>query len=152
MSNASEYMNVQLVVERTFDAPRDRVFRAWIDPERMIKWFAPVGMRPVNIEVEAHVGGKYQIGMQEPDGRTIYATGEYVEIAAPNRLVFTWSWLAEQRTENSLVTVEFIDRGGSTHIVLTHERLRTAEIKEGNRDGWSNCFESLHQYLMSGDI
>jgi len=60
MSNASEYMNVQLVVERTFDAPRDRVFRAWIDPERMIKWFAPVGMRPVNIEVEAHVGGKYQ--------------------------------------------------------------------------------------------
>jgi len=50
------------------------------------------------------------------------------------------------------VTVEFIDRGGSTHIVLTHERLRTAEIKEGNRDGWSNCFESLHRYLMSGDI
>ena len=150
--SSPEDMALQLVVERTFDAPRDRVFRAWVDPVLMSKWFAPIGMRATEVAVEPHVGGKYRIGMQEPDGRTIYVTGEYIEIAAPDRLVFTWSWLSEQRRENSLVTVEFIDRGASTHIILIHERLRTADIKEGNREGWSNCLESLHQHLMSGDV
>ena len=150
MTSPSE--NLQLVIERTFDAPRERVFRAWIDPVLMSKWFAPVGMRPVEVEVDAQVGGKYRFGMQEPDGRTFRVSGEYLEIKAPDRLVFTWSWLSNEQLENTVVTVEFYDRGAATHVILTHERLRTSAIREGNRAGWNGCFDNLQQRLSSGEV
>jgi uncharacterized protein YndB with AHSA1/START domain len=64
-------------------------------------------------------------------------------------LVYTWRWEGnpELALENSLVTVEFIELGGSTEIRLTHENLPTDEARESHRHGWSGSFDKLAKHL-----
>lgn len=135
--------NLQVIVERTFLAPRERLFRAWIEPSLMAKWFAPVPLKPVGIEADVVVGGRYRIGMRQPDGTIHYAVGKYLEILPPKRLVFTWAWQTEPSSVDSLVTVEFFEQGDSTRVVLRHEQLTTLSSQESHRRGWEGCLEHL---------
>lgn len=144
--------NLQVVVERTFSSPRDRVFRAWIDPVLMEKWFAPVTMKPVGIEANVVVGGSYRIGMRHQDGTIHYASGKYIEIRPPERLVFTWAWQTEPPGVDSLVTVEFFEQSDSTRVVLRHEQLTTPQSQESHRQGWEGCLEHLELSILSRDI
>src|SRR5512136_312745 len=97
INRANSQQNLQVVVERTFLASRERVFKAWTDPHLMGKWFAPAPLKPVEIETNVTVGGRYRIGMRQQDGTIHYAVGTYIEILPPERLVFTWAWLTEPR-------------------------------------------------------
>ncbi len=141
--------DLQVVVERTILASRQRVFQAWTDPLLMEKWFAPVPMQPVGIEAHVAVGGSYRIGMRSEDGTIYYVSGRYIEIVPPQRLVFTWAWLTDPPGVHSLVTVEFFEQGDSTRIVLTHERLPDAATRASHRHGWESCLERLEQYLVN---
>lgn len=107
-ANPQPYL--QVIVERTFLAPRERVFRAWSDPILMEKWFAPAPLKPVGIEAHVVVGGRYRIGMRQPDGTIHYAVGKYLEIVPPERLVFTRAWQTQPPGADSLVTVEFLNK------------------------------------------
>ena len=144
--------NLQVIVERTFLAPRERVFRAWIDPSLMEKWFAPAPLKPVGIEADVIVGGRYRIGMRQPDGTIQYAVGKYLEILPPERLVFTWAWQTDPSSVDSLVTVEFFEQGDSTRVVLRHEQLTTLSSQESHRRGWEGCLEHLDLTISKGGI
>ncbi len=61
-----------LRLTRTFAAPREKVFRAWTDPEELKKWFGPVGYATPMAEVDLRVGGKYQLGMRKLPGGDIF--------------------------------------------------------------------------------
>jgi uncharacterized protein YndB with AHSA1/START domain len=153
--NPTSEVNLRLVVERTFQASRERVFRAWTDPMQMSRWFAPVGMVAQGVEVDLRVGGKFRVGMRGPDGVTHFAFGFYREIHDPERLVFTWTW--EQDTEihlgrEMLVTVEFHAQGSATHVVLVHDRIPGEVSKDQHRDGWAGCFETLHRLLTGTGV
>ena len=151
-NRANLQQNHQVVVERTFSAPRERVFRAWIDPSLMEKWFAPVTMKPVGIEANVVVGGSYRIGMRHQDGTIHYARGKYIEILPPERLVFTWAWETESPEVDSLVTVEFFEQGDSTRVVLRHEQLTTLSSQESHRRGWEGCLRHLDLTISKGGI
>ena len=142
--------SLSLIVERTFPAAREKVFRAWIDPALMLKWFAPVGMTPFGIEADARVGGNYRIGMRERDGSTVIVTGTYLEVTPPTRLVFTWAWQSDPG-DSSVVTVEFIERQNATHIVLTHTRITDPAHVESHRYGWEGCLDHLLADLSDRD-
>ncbi len=151
-NRANPQQNLQVVVERTFLAPRARVFRAWTDPNLMGKWFAPAPMKPVGIETNVAVGGSYRIGMRQQDGTIHYAIGKYIEILPPERLVFTWAWQTEPPGVDTLVTVEFFEQGDSTRVVLRHEQLPDSSSQEDHRRGWEGCLEHLELNILSGDI
>ncbi len=148
---AEERQNLKVVVERLLPARRERVFRAWTDPALMEKWFAPPDLQAVGVEAEAVVGGSYRIGMRQPDGSIHVASGKYLEVVPPERLVFTWAWQTDPPGSASRVTVEFFEQGESTRLVLTHERLATQESAESHRQGWEGCLEQLGRFLSTGN-
>ena len=137
-----------LHLTRTFAAPREKVFRAWTDPEELKKWWGPPGYGTPSAEVDLRVGGKYRLGMRKlPEGPVFYLAGTYREVRPPERLVYTWRWEAEPELGDTLVTVEFHDRGGSTEIVLTHELFPTEKARQEHERGWSGGLDNLAKLL-----
>ena len=133
-----------LRLTRTFTAPREKVFRAWTDPEEVKRWFNPPGYETPSAEIDLRVGGKYRVGMRKlPDGEVFYLSGTYREVRPPERLVYTWRWEAEPELGDTLVTVEFHDRGGSTNIVLTHDLFPTEKARQEHEKGWSGGLDNL---------
>jgi uncharacterized protein YndB with AHSA1/START domain len=76
-------------ISRVFDAPRELVFKAWIDPKRMAQWWGPRGFTNPICELDARVGGAWRIVMRSPAGIEYPCGGVYREIVEPVRLVFT---------------------------------------------------------------
>ncbi len=147
---------VAVQVMRTFAAPREKVFEAWVNPRMMTKWFArgTLKMPPGKVvEADARPGGKYRVDVECPvendtrQMRTYQIQGTYREVTPHDRLVFTW-WWPEASFETSLVTVEFRTLGQSnfTEVTLTHEQLPEKE-REDHRQGWNGCFDLLEQTL-----
>lgn len=133
-----------LEITRLIKADVETVFRAWTDPEQMIRWSCPEGVRLDGVEVDLRVGGRYKLLMVDPEGQEYTAVGEYREVDAPRRLVYTWDWLQEEHAVgDTLVTVQFNDLEGSTEVVLGHERFPSTEAKDGHEDGWGSCLTRL---------
>lgn len=137
-----------LQLKRTFAAPREKVFRAWTDPEELKKWWGPEGYGTPTAEVDLRVGGTYRLGMKKlPKGDVFYLTGVYREVRPPEKLVYTWVWEGEADLGETLVTVEFRDRGNATEVVLTHELFPNAKVRDDHNKGWSSCLDRLAKAL-----
>jgi uncharacterized protein YndB with AHSA1/START domain len=137
-----------LRLERTFDAPAQSVFEAWMSPEVLRRWW-PAGAdweTPV-AEVDARVGGRLRLVMRSPDGEEFGGSGEYREINPPERLVFTWTWDGHEGHEGpQLVEVDFHDRGdGTTTVLLTNRGVRDEEELRSHREGWQVSFDNLER-------
>jgi len=133
-----------LTITRTFAAPREKVFRAWTEAEALKQWWAAgEGFTTPIAEVDLRVGGHYRLGMKPPDKDVVYVVGGvYREIQPPARLVYTWAWEGSDWPE-TVVTVEFRDRGGSTEVVLTHEPFVDAKVRAEHLAGWTGCLDRL---------
>ncbi|MBI3127030.1 MAG: SRPBCC domain-containing protein [Candidatus Tectomicrobia bacterium] len=136
---------------RTFEAPRERVFRAWTDPEALKEWYGPDGWSTPSAEVDLRAGGGYRITMKGPEGEEIRLSGTFREVRPPERLVYTWNWekfhLDLGGLGETLVTVEFHERGGATELILTHERFPRAETRDLHGGGWASTLDCLAEYL-----
>jgi uncharacterized protein YndB with AHSA1/START domain len=152
MDRANPQQDVRVVVERILHAPRTRVFRAWTDPALLEKWFSPVDRTTVGVEANAVIGGRYRIGMRGPNGAVNYVSGIYIEIEPPQRLVFTWAWETDPPGGESLVTIEFFEQGDATRLVITHQKLETAQDRESHLHGWESCLQHLELKITNGEI
>jgi uncharacterized protein YndB with AHSA1/START domain len=133
-----------LHLSRTIAAPREAVFRAWTSPEALKRWWGPPGYETPEVEVDLRVGGRYRLAMRKgPTGELFYLSGTYREVEPPARLVYSWRWESEAEEEETLVTVEFLARGPSTEVRLTHERFVTEEARDEHRRGWGGCLDRL---------
>jgi uncharacterized protein YndB with AHSA1/START domain len=133
--------NTALQFHRIYNASREEIFAAWTEPARMREWLCPTGATIPYIIVDLHVGGEFRIDMQSEHGTTSH-TGEYREIIPPEKLVFTWSSINTQHKE-TLVTVELIQQGQQTELVLTHEGLPDKEAQEMHAMGWNSILDRL---------
>ena len=143
-----------LRLSRTYEAPRERVFSAWTDPEQIRKWWgAQPGFTTPIAEVDLRTGGRYRLGMQPPNSDDMYiVTGVFHEVRAPEKLVYSWAWEpgfahGEETDVETTVTVEFIDRGAATELVLTHERHPSDEERDRHQQGRSGLLERLAEVL-----
>jgi len=140
-------------VKRTFNAPREKVFRAWTEPEALKCWFGPEGFTLQSAEVDLRTGGSYRLAMKPANGDVYYHYGTYREIDPPEKLVFTWI-LEDQPCDGSenqdcetLVTVEFRDLGATTEVTLTHELLPTEQARAGHEFAWTASFDCLAAFV-----
>lgn len=140
---------VTLRLRRTFAAPRERVFRAWTTPEEMKRWTGPGDYTTPLAEVDLRPGGQYRIHMRAPDGTLRRLTGVYRAVDAPTRLVYTWRWEDDPAFPDTLVTVEFVERGAATEVVLTHEAFPNAAARQRHAVGWTGCFDKLAHVLAA---
>ncbi len=133
-----------LRLSRNFKVPRSLVFDAFTQVDQVTKWWGPKGFTTPEAEMDVRVGGKYRFGMQSPDGNVMHVRGEYQVIDAPNKIAFTWAWEEGDMADiETLVTIELLDRGGSTEVVLTHERFRDETAKRLHGEGWTSSLDCL---------
>jgi uncharacterized protein YndB with AHSA1/START domain len=152
----------ELVIERIFDAPRELVWRAWTDPERMKRWWGPKDFTAPHITIDLRVGGKYVFCMRGPDGNDFWSTGVYREIVPMERIVCTDCFADEKGIAvpathygmsadiplEMLVTVTFEEyEGGKTKMTLTHVGLPEGEMKDMTGAGWNESFDKLAESL-----
>jgi uncharacterized protein YndB with AHSA1/START domain len=134
----------ELQVSRLLNAPRDEVFRAWTDPERIKQWWGPIGMSTPAAQVDLRPGGAYRFVMEAPEGPTLVVAGSYREVTPPSRLVYTWHW--ENGIPDSLetlVTVEFDERGAQTEIRITHGGFPAEGAAPQYQVGWEEALARL---------
>src|SRR3954467_657479 len=93
-----------LTMKRTFDVNIDRLFEAWISPDMMKKWFFTMEHSNKVAKNDPYVGGTWEI-VDHREGKDYRAIGEYIEIAPPNKLVFTFKMPQFSDTED-VITVE----------------------------------------------
>ncbi len=148
MASSKPSTETTLNLRRIFKARREKVFRAWTDPEELKEWWGPEGYATASAEVDLRVGGKYRLGMRKlPDGEIFYLSGIYREIRPPEKLVYTWRWEAQPEHGETQVTVEFREVRDSTEVVLTHERFPTEKARDDHNRGWSGCLDRLAKLL-----
>ncbi|MEO5927352.1 MAG: SRPBCC domain-containing protein [Patescibacteria group bacterium] len=130
-----------ITIERTINAPRERVFKAWIDSEQLKQWhYATEGWSTPYAKVDAHVGGKFDIGFKSPDGKNDFAfEGTFTEMKEPERIAYT---IADGRP----VTVDFIEEGDKTKVILVLA-LETENSEELQRGGWTEMVVHLEQLM-----
>ena len=144
MAAASPTTAPALRLSRIIAAPRETVFRAWTTPSELKRWAAPGDMATALAEIDLKTGGRFRIHMQGPDGTLHRVIGVYRAVEPPRRLVYTWSWEEKPDEGDTLVTVEFHDRGGTrTEVVLIHERFASTEVRDRHQQGWTGCLDKL---------
>ena len=149
MSNSPAAERLTLVVRRTIRATPQHLFAAWTEPAQLRRWWGPEGVRCVGAEIDLRVGGQYRIDNALPDGKLLSIVGEFETIDPPHQLVYTWQ---VDGASGSLerVGVRFRpDASGSTEVVVTHERIGDAALREQHRRGWEGCLKGLAEHLAT---
>ena len=141
--------NVSLQLRRAFNAPRDRVFAAWTEPELLAQWFGPVGFKAEVLEMDVRSDGKYRIGFRPETATELesHVSGTFLEVTPPECLRYTWIWEEQEGFPDTIVTVEFFDKENETEVALSHEHFPTVEECERHREGWTSTLTKLPQLL-----
>jgi len=148
MDEKSTVAENTLRLKRTFAAQREKVFRAWTEPEALKKWFAPTDNHSTPFaEVDLRVGGRYRIDIKDPAGKLFRLGGTFREVRPPEKLVYTWAWEGDADIGETLVTVEFRDLGKSTEVALTHELFPDEKALKNHEWGWSGGLDRLSRIL-----
>ncbi|HEY6280288.1 MAG TPA: SRPBCC domain-containing protein [Burkholderiales bacterium] len=156
----------EFVITRAFDAPRERVWKAWTEAERLKHWWGPKSFKVHTCKVDLRPGGVFHYGMRAPDGSDMWGKFVYREIVAPERLVFIVSfsdpkggmtrhpWSPNWPLE-TLSTVTFTEQGGKTKITVQWvphsatelERKTFEDGRQGMQQGWTGTFDQFAEYL-----
>ncbi|MGL4743464.1 MAG: SRPBCC family protein [Dermatophilaceae bacterium] len=132
-------------IERTFDVPRETVWRLWTEPDEMARWWHPEGMTTPRDSVTADLrpGGRYTYTMVGPDGAEHPTGGVYREIDPPRRLVFTWGDPEGLTDASPVVTVELDADGDRTRMRFRLDGVSGAPGDGYFHDGWASAFAVL---------
>jgi uncharacterized protein YndB with AHSA1/START domain len=141
-------------IVRTIDARRDEVFRAWTEPDQIRRWWGPGEFTCPEAEVDLRPGGSYRLAMQPTAGDPFIVGGRYREIDAPARLVYTWRWETGPAADGSesLVSVEFHDRGEQTELVLTHTDFPPSHGPAPYKMGWEGGLDKFEALLTGSGV
>jgi uncharacterized protein YndB with AHSA1/START domain/DNA-binding transcriptional ArsR family regulator len=140
----------EIVLTRTFDAPRRLVFDAYTDPEHVPHWLlGPDGWTMPVCEIDLRPGGKWHFVWRNTDGAEMEMRGVYREIVPPERLVNTESWGDDW--PETLNTLTLSEKDGRTTIaqsvVYPSKEARDRALGTGMKDGASMSFDRLAEYL-----
>ena len=140
-----------LIISRTFDASRERVWNAWTDPDEIERWLCPEGFTVAFAEGDVRPGGAWRSGMRSPDGDVLVVCGEYREVVEPERLVFTHAWEDSdgQPRNETVVTVTLAVDVDRTALTFRQEGLASVESREANEEGWNGVLEHLASHLRA---
>lgn len=127
---------------RTVNAPIERVFDAWLDPEMLTRFILPdPSMPPPEVQTDAREGGRFEIVMHVGDD-TLPHTGTYLIVERPHRLKFSWE--SAFSTDDSTVTLDFtaID-AETTRVELTHVKFLHEAARSDHEGGWGHILDKL---------
>jgi uncharacterized protein YndB with AHSA1/START domain len=150
-----------LVITRNFNAPPEKVWRAWTEPVALKRWWGPQDFTAPTAKLDLKVGGKYLLCMRSPEGKDYWTTGEYREIKPPEKLVMTDCFADEKGNkttaaahglkgdwpDETLETVTFEKQGKGTRMTLRQSGIPSGEMLDMCRQGWEGSFDKLADSL-----
>lgn len=155
----------ELVITRILDAPRELVWKAWTEPERVKRWWGPKGFTTPFCKIDLRVGGVFHYCMRSPEGKDYWNTGVYREIIETEQVVCTDSFADEEGNVvpashygmspdfplEMLVTVTFEEygeqHGGKTKLTLQHVGIPSGPDRESAQQGWNESFNKLAEVV-----
>ena len=121
---------------------------AFSAPDELAKWWGPEGFTVPSLEFDPRVGARYRIEMPPPEGNSFYLGGEFREFDPPVRLAFTFVYDEPNPDDvDTLVELSLRDLGESTEVVLAQGPFKTEARRELHRNGWTDSFDKLEQFL-----
>ena len=144
----------ELTVTRLIDAPPERVYAAWTQPELLKKWFTPKPVETITAEMDVRPGGSSLIVMRLPDGTEMPNRGVFLEVVPNKKLVFTDAYVsAWEPSGKPFMTgiLTFEDEGGKTRYTArvrhwTKEDCET-HAKMGFHEGWGKATDQLEELV-----
>lgn len=153
---AARAENLELVITRVIDGPREKLFRAWTEPELMKRWFTPRPWTTPVIEADVRAGGNSFILMRGPEGQEFANHGVYLEVVKSEKLVFTDAYTrAWEPSEKPFFTgiITFEDVGGKTRYTARARHWtvadREAHEKMGFYEGWGKATDQLEALVKT---
>jgi uncharacterized protein YndB with AHSA1/START domain len=163
-SATSNAVGEELVVTRVFDAPRELVFKAWAEPERLVRWWGPKGYTTPSCTIDFRPGGAWRFCMRSPEGVDLWCRGVYLEIVEPERIVCTDLFVDEQGNpvgpayyglspdgpSETLITVTFTEHDARTTLTIRQViGFPPASERDGMQQGWSESLDRLADFLAA---
>lgn len=144
-------MEDTIVVEIDIEAPPQRVFDAWTDPQQLLAWWGDdATYRGTRWERDLRVGGKWRSEGQAASGKSFAVWGEYTRVEPPRVLAFTWihDWDEGKRPETN-VLIELSRTASGTHLRLTHSGFASEPMRDDHHKGWKQVLGWLQRYLVA---
>ena len=142
----------EILVTRTFDAPRELVWKAWTDPKHIADWWGPIGFTTTTNSFDLRPDGVWRFVMHGPDGRNYINKIIYIEVVKPERLVYRHAGDEETEPVRFHVTVTFEEQNGKTKLTMRSVFESAAELKRVNDtygaiEGAKQTIARLAEYL-----
>lgn len=154
---SSKVEGLELIMERSFEAPRERVFSMFTEAEHIARWWGPTGWDTTVYKMEVEPEGVWHYCMRSPDGQEAWGKAVYREIEPPNRLVYVDVFSDEQENEveglpTMLITTDFFAEGTGCKVVSatkfnSEEELKSV-IEMGAVEGMTQTYDRLEEYLQ----
>jgi uncharacterized protein YndB with AHSA1/START domain len=147
----------ELTITRTFDAPRELVWKLFTEPEHLLNWMGPRGFTPMHFTQDPRVGGRWR-GMLRPDKgselgtKDLWQGGVFREIEPPERVSYTFAWEEDDNGKpgnEMLVTLSFEERGGKTKLTFHQTGFTSEGQRDGHDGGWNSAFDKLEDYIAA---
>lgn len=136
-----------LVLKRFYAVAPDKVWRAWTEPDALRVWFGQSESPVWQAQMDVHKGGAYRLMLLEPSGAIYSVQGAYLEVAPPNRLVFTWEQRGGPFQGEALITVELRAVNGGTELAFTLDPV----FDPRSPDAWRADFKRLGTLLQQSN-
>ena len=160
-------MTAPFVIARVVDAPREKVWQAWTEVERLKQWWGPKGFTVTHCKVDLRPGGTMHYCLRMPDGGEMWGKFVYREIVKPERLVWinsfsdkdggtTFHPMSPDWPREMFTKVTFEEQSGKTKITVEWtpvdsstalERKTFEDGRDSMKMGWSGTFEQFAGYL-----
>jgi uncharacterized protein YndB with AHSA1/START domain len=147
-ANLNTPVKPSLTLKRRFNAAPEKVYAAWTDAAKIVKWFGPDAGPVSHAETDVRTGGRYKVIFHTEDGEEHNVSGVYREVVPNQKLVFTWAWRTMPERE-SLVTILIKPEGGGSLMTLIHEQFFDEAARDRHEYGWSGSFAKLDRVLAS---
>jgi uncharacterized protein YndB with AHSA1/START domain len=149
MSGTSVKVIPAVLVERTFSVDRECVFNAWTDTNELKNWFFPENGYTVPFaEINLRKNTRYRIAIKDKGGNTQLFGGIINQLVVPEKLCYTWAVNGGGTQQiKTLVSIDFIEKGGQTEVKLIHENFTDEKTRENYEKQWNYMFDQLAKYL-----
>jgi len=141
----TEQDETTLRLERLIPSPPEVLFALFVEPARLLRWWAPDGYEPSIDALDACPGGRWRTILRRPDGGAIATSGVCRVVEPPRRLAFSWAWEDQSgaRGHETEVMVSFEATPGGTRLVLRQQRFESKQARDNHNAGWSSGFDRL---------
>ncbi len=141
----------ELIITRVLNAPRDLVFKMWLDPKYVMQWWGPKHHPATQITWDARPGGKWRNCLRSVEtGQELWHHGVFHEVVPPERLVFSFVWEEDgERGIETMVTISLADQGAKTLLTLHQAPFQSAGEQDGHGEGWGSTFDRLADHLQT---